>query len=82
MVVSQKEGVSVQISDIAELAEGLTGVRATQSAGLAQWRYQGRLVARQLDDAHVVIRADLDYRDEILREFPETSASRLATSST
>ncbi len=62
----------MQISDIAELADGLTGVRETESAGLAQWRYQGRLVARQIDAAHVVIRADFDYRDEILREFPET----------
>jgi hypothetical protein len=62
----------VQISDIADLADGLTGVRETQSAGLAQWRYRGRLVARQLDNAHVAIRADFDDRDEILREFPET----------
>ncbi len=62
----------MQISDIADLADGLTGVRKTQTAGVAQWRYQGRLVVRQLDDAHVAIRADFDYRDEILREFPET----------
>lgn len=62
----------MDISDVAVLAEALPGVRATQSAGLAQWRYQGRLVARQLDDTHVAIRADFDYRDEILREFPET----------
>ena len=27
---------------------------------------------RQLDGAHLVIRADFDYRDSILREFPET----------
>jgi hypothetical protein len=72
VVVSAKEGLSVQISDIADLADGLTGVRKTQTAGVAQWRYQGRLVALQLDDAHVAIRADFDYRDEILREFPET----------
>ena len=32
----------------------------------------GRLVARQLDDTHLVIRADFDYRDFILRQFPET----------
>ena len=40
--------------------------------GLAEWRYHGRLVARQLDDAHVVIRADFDYRDSLLRQFPGT----------
>ena len=72
VVVSAKEGLSVQISDIADLADGLTGVRKTQTAGVAQWRYQGRLVARQLDNAHVAIRADFDDRDEIPREFPET----------
>jgi len=29
-------------------------------------------VARELDEGHVVIRADLDYRDSILRQFPGT----------
>jgi hypothetical protein len=62
----------VEIDDVARLAEALAGVRRTTSAGLAQWRYHGRLVARQLDDAHVVIRADFDARDLMLRQFPET----------
>jgi hypothetical protein len=61
-----------QISDVARLAEALAGVRRTTADGLAQWRYHGRLVARQLDDAHVVIRADFDYRDELVRQFPGT----------
>ena len=47
-------------------------VRLTAPEGLAEWRYHGRLVARQLDDAHLVIRADFDYRDPMLRQFPET----------
>jgi hypothetical protein len=62
----------VEIDDVARLAEALAGVRRTSSAGLAQWRYHGRLVARQLDDTHVVIRADFDARDLMLRQFPET----------
>jgi len=62
----------LQIGEIAGLAESLTGVRRTTADGLAQWRYHGRLVARQLDDTRVVIRADFDYRDELLRQFPET----------
>ena len=57
---------------MARLAEALAGVRRTAPEGLAEWRYHGRLVARQLDDTHVVIRADFDYRDSILRQFPET----------
>ena len=29
-------------------------------------------VARMLDDVHLVIRADFDYRDAVLRQFPGT----------
>lgn len=54
------------------LAEALPGVRRTTVDGLAQWRYHGRLVARQLDDAHVVIRAGFDYRSLVTRQFPGT----------
>lgn len=60
------------IDDIAELASTLAGVRRSTVHGLAEWRYHGRLVARQLDDTHVVIRSDFDYRDLMLRHFPET----------
>jgi len=62
----------VEIDDVAHLAEALAGVRRTEREGLAEWRYHGRLVARQLDDVHVVIRADFDYRDSMLRQFPGT----------
>ena len=62
----------LQIGEVARLAEALAGVRRTTADGLAQWSYHGRLVARQLDDTHVVIRADFDYRDSLLRQFPET----------
>jgi hypothetical protein len=62
----------VEIDDVAGLADALPGVRRTASEGLAQWRYHGRLVARQLDAAHLVIRADFDYRDSIMRRFPRT----------
>jgi hypothetical protein len=62
----------VLIDEIDGLAQPLTGVRRSAAGGLAQWRYHGRLVARQLDDTHLVIRADFDYRDELLRQFPGT----------
>ncbi|HYK28657.1 MAG TPA: hypothetical protein VEV61_11885 [Streptosporangiaceae bacterium] len=62
----------MDLSDIDRLTQALAGVRRTASDGLAQWRYHGRLVARQLDDIHIVIRADFDYRDSILRQFPGT----------
>ena len=57
---------------MARVAEDLAGVRRTARDGLAQWRYHGRLVARQLDDVHLVIRADFGYRDSMLRQFPGT----------
>ena len=62
----------MQIHDVARLTEDLAGVRHTARNGLAEWRYHGRLVARQLDDVHLVIRADFGYRDSMLRQFPET----------
>jgi hypothetical protein len=62
----------MDIDDVARLAEALAGVRRSAPDGLAEWRYHGRLVARQLDDVHLVIRADFDYRDSMLRQFPAT----------
>lgn len=62
----------MQIDDIDRVAAALASVRHTARDGLAEWRYRGRLVARQLDDAHLVIRADFDYRDSIQRQFPDT----------
>jgi hypothetical protein len=62
----------MDIDHVAHLAEGLAGVRRTEREGLAEWRYHGRLVARQLDDVHIVVRADFDYRDVILRQHPAT----------
>lgn len=58
--------------DITRLVEELPGVRAGWRDGLAEWRYHGRIVARMLDTGHLVIRADFDYRDSILGQFPET----------
>jgi len=72
----------VDIDDVARLAEGLAGVRRTAPEGLAAWRYHGRLVARQLDDGHVVIRADFDTATRYCGSFLEPSASRPGTSST
>src|ERR1700729_2881129 len=62
----------MEIDDVARLAGALAGVRRTAPEGLAEWRYHGRMVARQLDDTHIVIRADFDYRDLILRQHPAT----------
>jgi len=62
----------LQVGEVDRLAGALEGVRRTTADGLAQWRYHGRLVARQLDNTHPVIRSDFDYRDSLLRQFPDT----------
>jgi hypothetical protein len=62
----------VEIDEIGDLVSALPGVRRSSSGGLAQWRYHGRLVARQLDRSSLAIRADFDYRDSVLRQFPAT----------
>jgi hypothetical protein len=60
------------MDDLSRLAAQLEGVSESRREGLLQWRYHGRLVARQLDDTHVVIRASFEFRDLLLRSFPET----------
>ena len=54
------------------LAIRVIGVARTSSGGLTQWRYKGRLVARQLDATHVVIRTDFAPRYQLLSRFPGT----------
>lgn len=62
----------MRLEDISRLAAQLEGVSESRRDGLLGWRYHGRLVARQLDDRDVVIRAAFDFRDFLLHSFPET----------
>jgi hypothetical protein len=62
----------VRLTDLSRLAAQLDGVAERRRDGLLDWRYRGRLVARQLDDRHIVIRASFDSRDFLLQSFPET----------
>jgi DNA-binding GntR family transcriptional regulator len=62
----------MQLAQLSDLAASLEGVSERRRAGLLDWRYHGRLVARQLDDRHIVIRASFDSRDFVLRSFPDT----------
>ncbi|HUZ82521.1 MAG TPA: hypothetical protein VMU73_09770 [Gaiellaceae bacterium] len=50
----------------------LAGVVERRRDGLLDWRYHGRLVARQLDATSVVIRASFEFRDFLVECFPET----------
>ena len=62
----------MRLADLSQLAVQLAGVAERRRNGLLDWRYRGRLVARQLDDSHIVIRASFDVRDFLLRSFPDT----------
>lgn len=62
----------MRLEDLSRLGAQLDGVSERRRDGLLDWRYHGRLVARQLDDTHVVIRASFDFRDLLLHSFPET----------
>jgi len=62
----------VRTADLSRLARELDGVVERRRDGLLEWRYHGRLVARQLDESHVVVRAAFDFRDIMLQSFPET----------
>ena len=62
----------MDVAEFDRIASALTGVTRGRSAGLSAWRYQGRLVARQLDATHVVIRADFTPRHELLSLHPGT----------
>lgn len=62
----------MELADVTRLAGQLDGVSESRRDGLLNWRFRGRLVARQLDDDHVVIRASFELRDFLLQSFPET----------
>ncbi|HZO34122.1 MAG TPA: hypothetical protein VFB17_03495 [Gaiellaceae bacterium] len=62
----------MDVDDVGRLAGQLEGVAVRRRNGLFEWRYQGRLVVRQLDERSVVIRASFDFKDFLLRSFPET----------
>ena len=62
----------MRLADLSNLAGQLDGVSERRRDGLLDWRYRGRLVARQLDRSHIVIRSSFDSRDFLLRSFPET----------
>ena len=62
----------MRLAELSRLAAELEGVVERDRDGLLDWRYRRRLVARQLDDNHVVIRATFEFRDFLLQSFPET----------
>jgi hypothetical protein len=62
----------MKLADVSRLAAQLEGVAERHRDGLLDWRFRGRLVARQLDESHIVIRASFDLRDFLLYSVPDT----------
>jgi hypothetical protein len=62
----------MRLSDVSRLVAQLDGVTERTRDGKLDWRFQGRLVARQVDDTHIVIRATFDSKDLLLHTFPDT----------
>jgi hypothetical protein len=62
----------VEPEDVSRLTAELHGVVERSRDGLLEWRYRGRLVARQLDATSLVIRSTFEFRDFLLQTFPET----------
>ena len=61
----------MDIEELDALVTALPGVRRRTQRGLLRWERRGRLVARQLDDTSVVVRAAFDVRDLLLRQSPQ-----------
>ncbi|HEX5251962.1 MAG TPA: hypothetical protein VFW14_20040 [Gaiellales bacterium] len=64
----------MHVADLRRVVGRLEGVAERRRNGLLDWRYHGRLVARQLDSGHVVIRASFETRDFLVHSFPDTFA--------
>lgn len=61
----------VDLGTFDHLATSLAGVRRTSAGGFARWTCQGRLIARELDATHVVVRVPFDVRDALLHQHPD-----------
>lgn len=62
----------LSLQDIAGIASELPGVIRRDGEGLPQWRVRGRLVARALDEDHLVIRCPFEQRAVLLEASPRT----------
>jgi hypothetical protein len=62
----------MKLDEVASIATSYAGVRQTSVEGLLQWRFHGRLVVRQLDPSHLVIRAEFDVREGLVDRHPKT----------
>ena len=62
----------MRAADLRRIVGRLDGVAERRRNGLLDCRYHGRLVTRQLDSGHIVIRASFETRDFLVHSFPDT----------
>jgi len=73
----------MELEDVSRLTARLDGVVERRRDGLLDWRYRGRLVARQLDATSLVIRAPFEFRAFLLESrSPRRSPCRRGSRST
>src|SRR5918993_2935752 len=65
------ETARVDLDGFSELVSSLGRVRHTTAGGPSRWQPRGRLIARELDASHVVVRVPFDVRDVLLHEHPD-----------
>ena len=61
----------MDLGELHDLVTTYDGVARTTRDGRARWQLHGRLVARQVDDDHVVVRVPFDVRDLLVHQHPE-----------
>lgn len=61
----------MDVARVDAVATSLQGVRRKPGVP-GEWRLRGRLVARLLDEEHLVIRSDFAEREQLLSRSPET----------
>jgi hypothetical protein len=61
----------VNLDGFHELVMSLGRVRHTTAGGPSRWQHHGRLLAREVDATHVVVRVPFDVRDVLLSQHPD-----------
>lgn len=60
------------LDDLSAIVETLPGARSGNQGGRRRWTLRGRLLAREIDQATVVIRTDFAAREDFLSRHPST----------
>lgn len=64
--------LSVDLDNVDAFARSLPGCKRKGHEGRRAWYVDNRLVVRQDDETTLVIRADFEFREQLVTEHPET----------